>query len=278
MTDTTTAQTITTPADKGLRAKKVKGSDVRPPAEIREKTKERRAWLVDKLAEILSANAGHEFPIVEARIVGNGSYQSVSVWNITYTAGRTRHQGVCQYCGAEQVTEAGYLVHHGYNRPGWGYIVNVCPGAKLLALQLEKSDTERFLSNALESLPRLERQAAALKDAAEVALKAAQSECRAKGMGANTEWAIYNVNLKRPSAPRSFHRGNMTVGEAAAAHDRKLAEWKATFPMVDAYNVALTAANEAAAEVTGCQHRIEHFRRLLASGIHGTALKVEVVA
>lgn len=40
----------------------------------------------------------------------------------------TRHIGNCQICEADQKLHDGRLVHHGYKRPGDGYIVGDCPG------------------------------------------------------------------------------------------------------------------------------------------------------
>jgi hypothetical protein len=40
----------------------------------------------------------------------------------------TRYVGNCQICEGDQKLHGGRLVHHGYQRPGHGYIVGDCPG------------------------------------------------------------------------------------------------------------------------------------------------------
>lgn len=46
----------------------------------------------------------------------------------TTTLTRTRYIGNCQLCEADQKLHQGRMVHHGYQRPGDGYIVGDCPG------------------------------------------------------------------------------------------------------------------------------------------------------
>jgi hypothetical protein len=75
MTTTPTTGTLT-------RTKKI--DTLYPPREIVDNTKARRAWLADKAAEI------NALPNRSAKIVGTGSYQSVSVYEVTTVEGRVR--------------------------------------------------------------------------------------------------------------------------------------------------------------------------------------------
>jgi len=43
-------------------------------------------------------------------------------------ATKTRHIGTCAYCGQSVKCPRGKLAHHGYRRPGYGYIEGSCPG------------------------------------------------------------------------------------------------------------------------------------------------------
>lgn len=43
-------------------------------------------------------------------------------------ATKTRHLGNCQICEGDFKLHLGKMVHHGYKRPGHGYIVGDCPG------------------------------------------------------------------------------------------------------------------------------------------------------
>lgn len=103
--------------------KTVKTDDIYPPREIRENTKARRAWLAERLAE-LHAAPQH----AASKIVGQGSYQRISVYVSTEADGRLRQRGTCQACGGSQVVDQGVMVLHGYERPGTGWINGRCMG------------------------------------------------------------------------------------------------------------------------------------------------------
>src|SRR5271157_5749029 len=46
----------------------------------------------------------------------------------THLMSVTRYIGNCQICEGDQKLHDGLMVHHGYRRPGTGYIVGDCPG------------------------------------------------------------------------------------------------------------------------------------------------------
>lgn len=100
-----------------------------PPAEIREKTKERRAWCDAKIAE-LTGTAGEHGGVLSAKSVGIGTYQCVAIYETTMTAGRVQFRGICQGCGSSVAIDNVRTSLHGYNRPGYGYTVGRCPGAQ----------------------------------------------------------------------------------------------------------------------------------------------------
>jgi hypothetical protein len=83
----------------------------------------RREWLAAKVAEIKAQ------PNRDAKVVGTGSYQRVSVYEVAEVASRIQYRGTCQVCGGQQAVVDGRLALHGYSRPGWGYTVGRCWGS-----------------------------------------------------------------------------------------------------------------------------------------------------
>jgi hypothetical protein len=76
----TSRQETPTMTNTATKTKRTKIADLRPPREIRENTKARREWLAAQCAEMNAA------PNTEAKIVGTGSYQSVSVYRVEASA------------------------------------------------------------------------------------------------------------------------------------------------------------------------------------------------
>lgn len=57
----------------------------------------------------------------------------------------TRHLGHCQICEGEFKLHEGNLVHHGYRRPGYGYIVGDCYGVAHLSYQKSCELVKKYL-------------------------------------------------------------------------------------------------------------------------------------
>lgn len=260
-------------APTGTKTKKTKGPDLCPPNDIRENTKARRAWLA---AEVERLNAE---PNTEAKVVGMGSYQRVSVWHVTQVQGRVRLRGVCQCCGNAQVVSADrqgvlVLVLHGYNRPGWGYTVGRCPGTGEQALNQDKVLTETWHA---QNVAWHERAQAALT-AAEVREQAASRALYAGDVYDREPGA----HQARPRDPRDkYSRVRKTTTEKAAellAYRNELKVWRKQYPLHGAYETAKAVHQDARTTEYKASQAREHFARLLASGVHGTPLTEEVVA
>jgi hypothetical protein len=113
---------------------------LRPPQDIRENTQARRAWLAEQVAEISSQ------PNREARIVGTGSYQSVTVYAIDTITTPDQTRGHCQCCATDvAVDDAGRTAHHGYTRPGYGWQTRSCIGARHAAYELAHDKLDELL-------------------------------------------------------------------------------------------------------------------------------------
>lgn len=99
-----------------------------PPKEIREQTKERRAWIEKKIEEVTLAGQH-----VDVKSVGQGSYQHVSAKKASAVKPKTlTWVGLCQVCGRQHgsINGQGHVVaHHGYERPGDGWQTASCAGA-----------------------------------------------------------------------------------------------------------------------------------------------------
>lgn len=252
---TTTAITPTL----GTKQKTTKTGEHRPPTEIRENTKARRAWLQAKVEELAA------LPGKSGKIVGQGSYQVVSEYTTVTVAGRLRHQGVCQFCGNQQVVKDGVLVLHGYQRPGWGSIFGRCPGAGHQPLQRERIRTEGWLAQYTERCASaLEALTAAI--AAAAAAKAAQ---RAAGQGG--EW-------DRPRAPSGRWAGSQATQEQLDAYQVKLNTWRASYPLTAVAVETALAEHDARTAHAAEKGMVEHFRQLLTSGTYGKPLVEQVVA
>lgn len=119
-----------------------------PPREIAGQTKARRQWLESTLRTVLAAPLPQGVARIEAKVVGQGSYQSVSEYHITLKEGRTRYRGTCQVCGRSHVVQDQRVVLHGYERPGYGYIEGQCPGQGEKAAEFEVSLTKALIADA----------------------------------------------------------------------------------------------------------------------------------
>lgn len=230
---------------------------IMPPREIRDNTKARRQWLADKVAEI---NAQ---PNRIAKIVGNGSYQEVSVSEITQVEGRLRHRGACQFCGNSQVVDSKVLVLHGYKRPGDGYVYGRCPGAGLKPLNSSKVHTENWLA---EYVMAVETATKRLADA-EVA-KTATYQAFNSSSESLTAYAI------KPKF-RSWWRH---TNEEKAAYEEAMKAWSVNFPLCAA-SIATNREFEAARQTKwAAEEGVRQFTYLLEAKIFGTKLTEEVVA
>lgn len=273
----------------GKKEKLVKLPDVKPPQDIRENTKARRAWLATELAAIQAQ------PNRRARIVDTGSYQRISVWDVAFVEGRLRHRGVCQVCGASQVAESGTfcttqkgmddkllivgaydraMVLHGYKRPGDGSTYGRCPGVGHAPLNLEKRITEFYSTNADRAHQDAVERVARAKAAEESAMKA-----RYHGEGPAREQAAYTM---RPQPPRIRTRNpeHYTDAERQRVEMYRAAvkNWRQNFPLSAELEDAKEERVRADTHEWQMGQEAEHFRRLLTSGVHGSALEEEVVA
>jgi len=122
----------------GTKTKKTLIDRKSPPAEVRENTKARRAWLATESARLVAEG-------FETKIVGQGSYQTVSVYKVEQVEGRIQVRGECQMCGQDVALDGKRTSKHGYQRPGTGYIFGQCAGSEKAAIQFERTMTDRFL-------------------------------------------------------------------------------------------------------------------------------------
>lgn len=247
------------------KTKKTKIQTIYPPMEIREITKARRAWLAEKLAYINSGGfattTGAKW---EGKIVGNGSYQSISVYEITEVAGRLRHRGHCQFCGNSQVVdESGVMVLHGYTRPGDGYIFNECPCVGSRPLETSQTLTEDYLKSARETLAMIEKKLAK----AEAAHRAAS----------NAKWAgnrevEANAYLEKPHGLR-----RTATAEEVKAYGVEMEKWAAKFPLTAKYVETERREAELKNSVWAAKRQVTHFETLLGWKLLGKPLIEEVV-
>lgn len=240
------------------RKKLLRNECVSPPRDIQEKTKERREWLATKLAEI------NRQPNREGRIVGKGSYQSISVYEVTEVEGRLRHRGACQCCGHYQVVQRGRLVNHGYKRPGDGYLIGRCPGVDLAPLNTEKKHTEAWLAQAIED-----------HEAAKVALQSAEA---AKTEASNK---LYGGSDRRePEAhtfkPKSLPERPTPTEEQRRAYAQAFSEWSKQFPLTAGYLKASKSYELCRQFEWQTREARRHFQYLIDSEIHGKPLQDEI--
>ena len=148
-----------------MKTKLTKVQEVRTPREINEmpygaaQTKARREFL----AGVVAAKEAEGFV---AKIVGKGSYQTVNVYAAAEVETRDQLRGTCQRCGASVAVQGGTIVHHGYERPGYGYIVGGCGGVNNLPAETSIDLATLFRDRALEDAARYDARAAEI-DAAD---------------------------------------------------------------------------------------------------------------
>lgn len=139
------------------KTKKTKGTDIYPPNDIREQTKVRRAWVEAKIAELMLD------PSIEAKSVGIGSYQHVSVWHLTSVAARIQLRGTCPGCAGLQALDGGVLVLHGYKRPGDGYVEGRCVGTHRKPVEIEREFCVSIIEGLRNTASRLKASLAKLE-------------------------------------------------------------------------------------------------------------------
>jgi hypothetical protein len=273
----------------GTKEKRTKIEERCPPHDILSNTKARRAWLASELAKVQAT------PNRDGKIVGVGSYQRLSVYEVIQVEGRVRYRGICQCCGNDQVVDTdrlddavphyiegvknptfnaeqvGTLVMHGYKRPGDGYLVGRCPGAKHAPLNASKRLTEAW---ALESDQLLAQRAEELA-AAQVEEKAAK-QAKYGSEGIQEEGA----HRTAPAYPRVRYANNPTEAEkiALAQYATEHAAWEKVYPITARLDRAERAARKAHDMHWYAKQQAEHFHRLLTQGTFGTELEKEVVA
>lgn len=242
--------------------------NTRPPADIRDNTKARRAWLADAL-ELVKAH-----PNLEAKIIGKGSYQEIAVWQLTEVEGRLRHRGHCQYCGHEQVVKGGVLVLHGYTRPGDGYIFNECPGINLPPLEINQISTVTWFNNAKE-------QAATAKQVLKLCQKSYDDALHVVYGESSTDDGIGTdrrqfATRTRPRLLKDAFQRTSTI-EQRQQFEREMEIWTKQHPEYAAY-VKASAALEGAKQMKWhADSQVRHFETLLSYNYLGKPLREEVV-
>jgi len=250
---------------KATKTKKTKiyPGNTRPPREIQEKTKERRAWLAQRLAEL------QRFPNLEAKVVGKGSYEEISVWEKTEVEGRLRFRGHCQYCGALQVVKDGVtMVLHGYKRPGVGYIFNECPGMNLPPLNKRKDKTEAWLADAKVTLATANEVYAK----AEAAKKTAEDAFYSDEVSSDQR---LDAHRARPKKPWRFERDATDADRET--YRQALSVWREAYPLAAAVERTTTAFSAAQQSQWAAESLVRHFEQLLTGGYYGKPLTKEVV-
>jgi hypothetical protein len=225
----------------------------RPPKEIRDNHKLRTPWLKTKLAEI-NAQPGRE-----AKVVGKGSYQEISVYKIEEVSGRVRYRGVCQFCGRSQVVKNNVIVLHGYKRPGDGYIFGECPGIGFEPLNVSDEKTQQWLQEAkiVESTARI------VRGKAEEAEKAAYEAAKVETPDA---------------APRKlWNSWNKPTEEEKENYAKVYALWQERWPLTAAYYEARKAKVAADTSLWAAEENLRHFQYLIDSKILGKPLEQEIV-
>ena len=66
----------------------------------------------------------------------------------------TRHIGFCPCCAKDFKVRSNNLVHHGYERPGCGYIVGDCMGALETPHELSTELAKRYRSLIVTAMKR----------------------------------------------------------------------------------------------------------------------------
>lgn len=240
------------------KTKTTKVDSLYPPSEIRDNTKARRAWLAEKLAEV-NGRAGFS-----GKIVGNGSYQSVSVYSVTEVAGRLRHRGHCQFCGNSQVVDGGVMVLHGYTRPGDGYIFNECPCVRRAPLEADQHLTEMYLNDSRNTFALLSRDLEEAKKDHSAALEAKYADNESREPNGYTE---------RPHGTRRH-----ATEEEVKAYRAAMKQWAKKFPLTAALEAASARESELNNLVWRAKQQVQHFETLLGMKLLGKPLIEEVVA
>lgn len=135
-----------------------KVEEVRAPKSINDmpygaaQTKARREFLAAVVAEKVAAG-------FVAKVIGKGSYQTVAVYETLEVETRDQLRGTCQRCGGSVAVVNGVLAHHGYTRPGYGYILGDCMGTNREPAEKSVDLAKSLRAVALEDAANMERRA-----------------------------------------------------------------------------------------------------------------------
>lgn len=133
-------------------------------------------------------------------------------------AATTRYLGTCAACGGEFKVRDGRLVHHGYKRPGIGYIVGDCMGVDYPPHELSPELAERVLGVAIQKAETAEAQLARLPERTKLPKQFYESP----GPGLRAQWVTRQV------APDdvSEHEWRQLYAAAQARLERELRFWQ----------------------------------------------------
>lgn len=239
--------------------------ELSPPREISDNTKLRRAWCAEQVAANTSAGKS-------AKVIGKGSYETVALYEHTEVEGRERFRGTCQVCGGAQVIDGGVLVLHGYNRPGYGYVVGRCPGVNEVPLQTSDALTTAYKMQAQDDLVKANAALVAAKAVSEQTSDALYP--RHDGNMVNAERGAHAAH---PRLVKANRYGDATAAEQTT-YDEALQVWAKAWPLTAAHSQAKQVEQDAQSTVYKVEGWLRHLVDLLALNLVGTPLQREVVA
>lgn len=148
----------------------------------------------------------------------------------------TRHLGHCQICGGEReagefkLTDGGKLVHHGYKRPGTGYIYGDCYGVDHEPYEVSCETAKKYRAMLADHLVRARKSLATLKSGKTKHFE----EMERSRWSRETVVTQYCVGVTEPYAWHRALEYRISHGESevrnltteVAHFDKRIADWK----------------------------------------------------
>lgn len=157
-------------------------------------------------------------------VFGDHSRQAKERERAEIKASTTENTGTCQICARTQKMLRGRMVNHGYNRPGYGYIVGNCFGVGHEAYEKSKDACETYIERLEVYLVNTERNLERLKTGKVKSFKIAAKRKGQEDRVITSDDAEWEDHLKR--AINNEEHQKSQIESDIKFYKKRIADWK----------------------------------------------------
>lgn len=206
-----------------------------------------------KMEEALKAK--HPGATVTTRWNSRQGHYTITA-SIEAAATRIQLRGVCQYCGRHQAVDGDTIVLHGYQRPGHGYTVGRCLGAKHTSLNKSDKLTRQWLAETTIA-----------KNKFAIESEQTQKAARAAGIVFNNA-EEHGAGYAKPR--ESWRSWQKPTEQQLAEFEAAMKAWETKFPKYSQWQRLEARASELRSAYNNEHMMEQHLTALLAAGHQGT--------